>query len=328
MVILARADTYEPTLAALALTYSYLMPYFLMVYSAISSFLRNCLTALERVLEYRGEAVDQEQEWVLASDRADSTLATWPQQGVVVFDRVTLVYRANLPPAITEISFTIQGGERVGIIGRTGAGKSSLLVLLFRIREPTSGAVLIDGRDVTSVGLQTLRKRMSVLPQEPLLLSGTVRENVDPFGEYREEDVRKALVTVGLGEELMDTQVGDSGKSISSGQAQLVGFARTILCKQKLVIMDEPTSNIDMNTDEAIQRVVRTAYSGATLLTIAHRLNTVIDSDRLLVMAEGRVAEFDAPARLLARPDSYLSGIVQGLGQGAAQRMVAKAGKA
>lgn len=323
VIVLAEAHRYEPTLAGLALTYSYLLPYFMMQYTSILGTVKVCLTALERLLEYRGEAVPQEAPWELLGD-AGIGANKWPSEGAVEFKDVVLVYRPGLPPALRGVSFCIAGGERVGVIGRTGAGKSSLMVLLFRVCEATSGQVLIDGVDVASVGLQTLRKRLTVVPQEPLLMAGTVRANLDPFGWHTDPELAEALYAAGLGKDLLDSEVGDSGRSISAGEAQLVSFARTLLRRTKVVVMDEPTSNIDAATDEKVQRVVRSAYAGSTLLTVAHRLETVIDGDRILVMDAGQVAEFAPAAELLADPKSHLSRLVQSLGPGAADRIRGK----
>lgn len=320
-MILVEVNSYDPSLAALALTYSFLLPYFLTIFSGILSFVKLTLASLERLLEYRGEDVEQEALWELPSDRTDQALSAWPSNGAVSFLSVTMSYRPGLPPAISNVSFEIRGQERVGIIGRTGAGKSSLMVLLFRISECTSGKVLIDGRDILSVGLQTLRKRLTVVPQHPLLISGSVQKNLDPFDTYPKAELLHALEQAGLKEDLLEVEVGVGGASISAGEAQLVGFARTLLRKSAVVVMDEPTSNIDAQSDKAIQKVVRSAYKGFTLLTIAHRIETVIDSDRILAMSAGQVVEFGPPSELLANPDSYLSGVIRGLGRAAEHRL-------
>jgi ABC-type multidrug transport system fused ATPase/permease subunit len=222
------------------------------MYSGILTFLKLSLTALERLLEYKGEDVTQERDWY---EPGDKTLAAWPQTGTLVFENVELVYRVGLKPAIVDVSFRLESGERCGIIGRTGAGKTSLMVLLFRVHEASAGRVLIDGVDISSIGLQTLRRVISVIPQEPLLLTGTVRENLDPFGKLTDEVLVRALGQVGLGLEqtktdgaeddgspptnnMLDVQVGGGGKFLSAGERQLIGFARTLLRKSKLVVMD------------------------------------------------------------------------------------------
>jgi ABC-type multidrug transport system fused ATPase/permease subunit len=242
MSILAEKEKYDPTLAGLALTYGFLLPYFLQMYSGILTFLKLSLTALERLLEYKGDEVTQERAWYEPGDKSGS-LASWPQSGMLVFEDVTLVYREGLAPAITDVSFRIESGERCGIIGRTGAGKTSLMVLLFRVHEATAGRILVDGADIACIGLQTLRKMISVIPQEPLLLTGTVRENLDPFGKLDDEVLARVLGEVGLGQSndastMLDVKVGGGGKYLSAGERQLIGFARTLLRKSKLVVMD------------------------------------------------------------------------------------------
>eukprot|EP00929_Paragymnodinium_shiwhaense_P071004 TRINITY_DN36074_c0_g1_i1.p1 TRINITY_DN36074_c0_g1~~TRINITY_DN36074_c0_g1_i1.p1 ORF type:complete len:1316 (-),score=242.54 TRINITY_DN36074_c0_g1_i1:101-3652(-) len=305
----------------LALTYAFLLPYFLLYAAFTISVLKISGTALERLLE--SCALPQESNWNVANDKA---LVSWPDKGRVVFDDVELVYRPGLPAALKGVSFDIPGGSRVGVVGRTGAGKSSLVVLLFRLVDASKGRVLVDGVDVTTIGLQTLRRAMSVIPQEPLLLSGTIRGNLDPFNEQPEAELHLALKRAGLGELALDTPVGGSnggsgGGGLSSGQCQLLTLARALLRKASVVVMDEPTSNVDSETDSAVQRAVREHLVGCTLLTIAHRLHTIIDSDLLLVMEAGRLGEFDSPAALLRNPESHLSQMLNCLGPGAAQAL-------
>lgn len=326
-VILLQAGRLDPSLAALGLTYSYMMPYIFMIFSAVLGMTKRCLTSLERLLEFQSDQVAQEGPWELPGDKQNPALASWPS-GAISFKDVTLLYRPGLEPAVREASFDIPAGERVGIVGRTGAGKSSLIVLLFRVREATSGQVLLDGRDVTSVGLQTLRKKMTVVPQEPLLMQGTVRANLDPFGRHSAEELHRALGGAGLPLDLLEADVGAGGRRISAGEAQLVSFARTLLRRTRLVLMDEPTSSIDAVTDEKVQRMVRSEYSGSTVITIAHRLGTVIDGDRIIVMDAGRVVENGPPEELAADPCSRLSELLDGLGPAHAQGLRERAAMA
>ncbi len=226
------------------------------------------LTSLERLIEYKGDGVPQEAAWFLPTDeqllypgaavlgaegaatrrrsrsgslngireKQPHQASMWPAKGGVEFEDVSLVYRQGLPPAVSSVSFRIGGGQRVGVVGRTGAGKSSLVVLLFRIVEPSSGVVRIDGADTTTLGLQTLRQCMSVIPQSPLLIKGTVRYNLDPFGLHSEERLRETMRKVGLPPELLDNKVGggDSTSGLSAGQQQMLSFGRTLLTDAKI----------------------------------------------------------------------------------------------
>jgi ABC-type multidrug transport system fused ATPase/permease subunit len=226
---------------------------------------------------------------------------------------VSLVYRPGLPPALKDCSFEIPGGAKVGCVGRTGAGKSSLFVLLFRIVDAASGTIRVDDVPISSIGLHTLRAKMAIIPQEPLLLEGSLRINIDPFEQHSDEEVDAVLKRVGL--------VGSDKQphQLSFGERQLLQMARTLLRQVSIVVMDEPTSNIDPNTDETLQRVVREDFGSQTVVTIAHRLDTVIDNDKIMVLDAGRLVEYDAPALLLQDPNSHLSGMVNQQGERKAQ---------
>ncbi|KAH9989856.1 metal resistance protein YCF1 [Russula vinacea] len=223
----------------------------------------------------------------------------------------SLRYRPELDLVLKNISMTLYPGEKIGICGRTGAGKSSLLLALFRILEPAEGTILIDGVDTTKIGLHDLRSAMTIVPQSPDLFEGTVRENIDPVGEYQDADIWEALKQAHLKEyveslpEGLDAPVREGGSSLSAGQRQLICFARALLRKTKILVLDEATSAVDLETDKAIQEIIRgTQFKHTTILTIAHRLNTIMDSDRILVLDAGKVAELDTPNNLLAKPNS------------------------
>jgi len=223
-----------------------------------------------------------------------------------------LIYRPGLAPALDGVNFVVQGGTSVGVVGRTGSGKSSLMVLLFRIVEASAGAVLLDGVNVAQLGLHRLRQAMAIIPQEPLLLEGSVRSNVDPFAERSDEELQAVCKRVGLqGDGVLDLTVGSSNSELSAGQKQLVSLARTLLQKVQVLAFDEPTSNIDPETDKWIQQTMRSEFSGCTRLTIAHRLETIIDCDQIIVMDTGRVKESGAPQVLLADPNSSFAAMAR-----------------
>lgn len=214
-------------------------------------------------------------------------------------------YRDTLEPSIKSLSVTIQPKMKVGIVGRTGAGKSSILQALFRLVEIDKGQICIDGVDIKTLGLHTLRKAIAFIPQTPFLLQGSIRENIDPFIEASDENIWRALEEVNLKEHIsemknkLETIVSESNSLFSVGQKQLMCLARAIVHKTKILVLDEATANIDLETDNLIQQKLRTNFLDSTVIVIAHRLATVIDSDRILVMNDGFGSEFDHPYKLL-----------------------------
>lgn len=218
--------------------------------------------------------------------------------------------REGLNLALNKVSFSINGGERVGIVGRTGAGKSSLTMALFRIVEPVEGQILIDGQDIKELGLQELRSQLSIIPQEPVLFSGSLRMNLDPFDEHSDEDVIRSLKLAHLGDFLesldegLSHKITEGGSNLSVGQRQLVCLARALLRKAKILVLDEATAAVDMETDEIIQKTIRQEFTDTTILTIAHRLKTILDYNKIVVLANGSVTEEDSPDNLLKNKSS------------------------
>ncbi|KZV80265.1 multidrug resistance-associated ABC transporter [Exidia glandulosa HHB12029] len=264
------------------------------------------IVSVERVLHY----VDLEPE---APDYIEENkpAGQWPSEGRVELRNYSLRYRPNLPLVLNDISLDIKPREKVGICGRTGAGKSSLLLALFRIIEPASGTIVIDGVDITKLGLHDLRSAISIIPQEPQLFEGTMRENIDPTGLYQDDEIWHALeqshlkaFVQGLPGSL-DARVAEGGSSMSSGQRQLLCFARALLRKSTILVLDEATSAVDLESDKAIQDILHgPQFANVTMLTIAHRLHTIMESDRVLVLDAGKVAEFDSPENLIANRES------------------------
>ncbi|ESO87511.1 hypothetical protein LOTGIDRAFT_96503, partial [Lottia gigantea] len=208
---------------------------------------------------------------------------------------------------------------QIGIVGRTGAGKSSLMSALFRLAEP-NGKIFIDGWDVLQIGLDELRKKISVIPQDPVLFSGTLRYNLDPFDEYSDERLWNALDQVQLREKVAKTQdnlymeMSEAGQNFSIGQRQLVCLARALLRYNTVLVLDEATAHVDSQTDDLIQGTIRAKFINSTVLTIAHRLHTVMDCDRILVLSDGEVKEFDTPYNLLLDDDGYFTNLVEQTG--------------
>ncbi|KIH59278.1 ABC transporter, ATP-binding protein [Ancylostoma duodenale] len=236
--------------------------------------------------------------------------AGWPSKGEVDISGYSTRYRPGLDLVLKGLSVHISAGEKVGVVGRTGAGKSSLTLALFRIIEPAGGSILLDGVDITSVGLHDLRERLTIIPQDPVLFSGTLRFNLDPTSKYSDAEIWSAIEMASLKpfvESLpfgLQHQIDESGENISVGQRQLVCLTRALLRKSRILVLDEATAAIDGHTDALIQGTIRKQFEDSTVITIAHRLNTILDYDRVLVMESGRVAEFAPPQQLLANKNS------------------------
>ena len=239
--------------------------------------------------------------------------ASWPENGAIKFENVTLTYRDDLPPVLYNINIEIKAGERIGIVGRTGAGKSSILMALFRMNELSNGRILIDGIDIRNISLKQARSSISIIPQDPVIFSGKIRTNLDPFGIYTDHQLWDSLERSHLNhaisgmEEKLDAEVSENGENLSVGQRQLLCLARALLRRNRILVLDEATANIDLETDALVQKCIRKDISNCTVLTIAHRLNTVIDYDKILVLDAGQVMEFDTPTNLLNNPNSHFS---------------------
>ncbi|CAF4234850.1 unnamed protein product, partial [Rotaria sp. Silwood2] len=277
------------------------------------------MTSVERILEYC--SLDQESSVQQLSKYRPPI--NWPSQGRIVFDNVSMSYfkETNSPCALHEISLIIEPCEKIGIVGRTGAGKSSFIQALFRMGILVNGHIIIDNIDITTIGLDDVRRRISIIPQDPVLFTGTMRSNLDPFGFYSDVEIWNALEQVQLKKLVRDNMsnglhslVSECGSNLSVGQKQLVCLARAILKKSKILVIDEATANVDHATDELIQRAIRDKFKECTVLTIAHRLRTVIDSDRIMVLSNGKLVEFDSPEILLSNTQSHFTSLVQQTG--------------
>uniref|UniRef100_A0A7N8XRB5 ATP-binding cassette, sub-family C (CFTR/MRP), member 10 n=1 Tax=Mastacembelus armatus TaxID=205130 RepID=A0A7N8XRB5_9TELE len=227
----------------------------------------------------------------------------WPEQGWLEFRSVVLAYRDGLPNALDGVSLVVRAGEKVGIVGRTGSGKSTLFLALFRMVELSQGRILLDGMDISTVGLAQLRSRLAIIPQDPFLFSGTIRENLDPCGRHPDQQLLDVLDQCHLSSVVsrmggLDAEVGERGKSLSVGQRQLLCLSRALLTQAKVLCIDEATASVDQKTDRLLQQTIRDMFQDKTVLTIAHRINTIMDCDRVLVMHAGKVVEFDSPAAL------------------------------
>uniref|UniRef100_A0A8C7QZ85 Cystic fibrosis transmembrane conductance regulator n=1 Tax=Oncorhynchus mykiss TaxID=8022 RepID=A0A8C7QZ85_ONCMY len=279
-----------------------------------SAEVENMMTSVERVVEYT--ELESEAPW----ETQKRPPPEWPSQGLITFDRVSFSYSSDGPVVLKDMKAMFRPKEKVGIVGRTGAGKSSLVSALFRLAEP-EGRIYIDGVLTSEIGLHDLRQKMSIIPQDPVLFTGTMRKNLDPFSQHTDEDLWNALQEVQLKsvvEELpnkMETVLAESGSNFSVGQRQLVCLARAVLRKNRILIIDEATANVDPRTDELIQKTIRDKFRECTVLTIAHRLNTIIDSDRILVLDAGQIHAYDEPHTLLQNHDGIFFKMVQQTGR-------------
>uniref|UniRef100_W5L1F9 Cystic fibrosis transmembrane conductance regulator n=1 Tax=Astyanax mexicanus TaxID=7994 RepID=W5L1F9_ASTMX len=279
-----------------------------------SAEVENMMTSVERVMEYT--ELENEAPW----ETQVRPPPEWPNKGLITFDQVNFSYSSDGPVVLKNMSAMIRPKEKVGIVGRTGAGKSSLISALFRLAEP-EGKIYVDGVLTSEIGLHDLRQKMSIIPQDPVLFTGTMRKNLDPFNQHSDEALWNALEEVQLKfvvEELpskLETVLAESGSNFSVGQRQLVCLARAVLRKNRILIIDEATANVDPRTDELIQKTIREKFQECTVLTIAHRLNTIIDSDRILVLDAGQIHEYDEPHVLLQNPEGIFYKMVQQTGK-------------
>ncbi|XP_035829877.1 multidrug resistance-associated protein 1 [Aplysia californica] len=261
--------------------------------------------SVERIIEYT--ETDAEAAWYNLDNRP---APEWPEEGNLEFDDLQIRYRPGLELVLKGVSCQLKPGEKVGIVGRTGAGKSSLTVALFRLVEAAAGKVLMDGHDIASLGLHDLRSRITILPQDPVIFSGTIRMNLDPSEQHMDSEVWEALEHAHLKDFVnglagqLDYNCGEGGQNLSMGQRQLLCLARTLLRRSRVLVLDEATAAVDMETDELIQKTIREEFKHSTVLTIAHRLNTIMDYDRVIVMDKGVIKEMDSPSALLSNTDS------------------------
>ncbi|XP_050541854.1 multidrug resistance-associated protein 1 isoform X1 [Daktulosphaira vitifoliae] len=311
-------DTISPGIVGLSISYALQITQTLNWLVRMSSEVETNIVAVERIKEY-GET-PQEAPWVIPSNPVPKN---WPSRGELQIKNLKVRYREGLDLALKGLDIFVEGGTKVGIVGRTGAGKSSLTLSLFRIVEAAEGSIIVDGVDISDIGLHTLRGRLTIIPQDPVLFSGTLRMNLDPTNKSTDNQLWTALELAHLKAHIknlpggLDHEVSEGGENLSVGQRQLVCLARALLRKTKLLILDEATAAIDLETDDLIQTTIRTEFKDCTVLTIAHRLNTIMDSDKVIVLDNGQMIEYDSPNNLLQDKSSvfYLMAKDAGLSQ-------------
>ncbi|CAH9134081.1 unnamed protein product [Cuscuta epithymum] len=301
----------DPSMAGLAVTYGLNLNARLSRWILSFCKLENKIISLERIHQYC--ELLSEAPVVIDSSRPP---LSWPEEGNIELFDLKVRYKENLPTVLHGISCRFPGGNKIGIVGRTGSGKSTLIQALFRLVEPAGGRITIDNIDISNIGLHDLRSRLSIIPQDPALFEGTIRGNLDPLEENTDEQIWQALDKSQLGEiirqkeQKLDAPVLENGDNWSVGQRQLVSLGRALLKQARILVLDEATASVDSATDNLIQKIIRTEFKDCTVLTIAHRIPTVIDSDLVLVLSDGRIAEFDTPSRLLEDKSSMFLKLV------------------
>ncbi|KAG0348952.1 hypothetical protein BG004_003435 [Podila humilis] len=350
ILVLQNWGSIAPGWAALSLTYSLMFTNTIVWVIRMYATNEMNLNSVERITEYL--ELEEEPPAVIESSRPP---ASWPHAGEISVNNLVMKYAPDAPAVLKDVSFKIKAGEKIGVVGRTGSGKSTFAISLFRFMDPVSGSIVIDGIDITKIGLQDLRTNLTIIPQDPILFKGTLRSNLDPFGEREDRDLWEALrrshlipasaapskrtsldlsgesnassssevptptktptgsvkgsevgesETVESSKITLDTPVKENGANFSQGQRQLIALARALVRQSKIIVMDEATASVDFETDLKIQGTIRQEMSDSTIITIAHRIRTIADFDRVLVMNAGEVAEFDKPLTLMRQQDS------------------------
>ncbi|KAG0462967.1 hypothetical protein HPP92_021443 [Vanilla planifolia] len=301
----------NPGVAGLAVTYGLTLSSLLAWVVWNLCHVENEIISVERVLQYTH--IPSEAPYVVEETRPSPN---WPTRGEVKINNLHIRYAPHMPIVLRGITYTFLGGTKTGIVGRTGSGKSTLVQALFRIVESTAGEISIDGINISRIGLLDLRTRLSIIPQEPTMFEGSVRSNLDPLEEYTDDQIWEALDRCQLGEEIrykkgkLDSPVIEGGENWSLGQRQLFCLGRVLLRKSKILVLDEATASVDATTDNQIQIALKRYFPDSTIITVAHRIATILDSDCVLVLDNGRAVEYDSPTKLLENKDSAFSKLV------------------
>ncbi|KAF2113639.1 P-loop containing nucleoside triphosphate hydrolase protein [Lophiotrema nucula] len=305
LLVVAKRNVLHPSISGVLLAYLLSMIHVIQLVVRQLAEVQNGMNSMERLHEY-ATALETEPEH---QSNAISVTEAWPLRGEITFSNIHMRYRPHLPFVLDDLNLKFRGGEKIGIVGRTGAGKSSITTALFRIVELSKGSICVDGFDISRLALKDLRKRVAIITQDPTLFKGTIRSNLDPFDEYSDLDLhlrKTGLLDEERREKLqLDTAVEESGANFSLGQRQLLALARALLKDSKIMVCDEATSSVDLETDAKVQRVMSEAFKGKTVITIAHRLTTILHYDRVCVMDKGKIVEVGAPLELWERGGEF-----------------------
>ncbi|KAG4153405.1 hypothetical protein ERO13_D04G181300v2 [Gossypium hirsutum] len=304
-------STIDPSLAGLAATYGLNLNVLQawVIWNLCN--VENKMISVERVLQFTNIASEAP---LVIEDRRPKP--EWPTEGTIELENLQVQYKPTLPVVLKGITCTFPGEMKIGVVGRTGSGKSTLIQALFRVVEPSGGRIIIDGVDISTIGLQDLRSRLGIIPQDPTLFQGTIRTNLDPLQQHSDQEIWEVLDKCRLADivrqdqRLLDAPVAEDGENWSVGQRQLVCLARVLLKKRRILVLDEATASIDTATDNVIQETIREETSKCTVITVAHRIPTVIDNDLVLVLDKGKIVEYDKPGNLLEDSCSSFSKLV------------------
>ena len=304
-------ESYSPQSIGLLLTYSIKMIFFMFDSFKRFSFLTELLISLERcdsytkVLQEKYQKTEEDKKIQIFSSKKNPKVKSFISKGKINFIDYSVQYRPDCPLILKNINLEIKPGEKIGVVGRTGSGKSTMLLCLFRILEANKGKILIDNIDISKIGLEILRQSLTIIPQEPILLEGNIRDNIDPSKTFNDSEILKLLKEVGLSDFMMgkdlNYKIEENGHNISVGEKQLICIARAMLKKTKIMLMDEATANIDYRTEAALKKNIHEDMEESTVITIAHRIKTIINYDKILVLKEGEIEEFDTPENLIAK---------------------------
>ncbi|PPD79213.1 hypothetical protein GOBAR_DD23862 [Gossypium barbadense] len=305
-MILLPSSIVKPENVGLSLSYGLSLNGVLFMSIYFSCYVENRMVSVERIKQF--SSIQPEAAW---HNKNHLPPPNWPAHGNVELKDLQVRYRPSTPLVLKGITLSINGGEKIGVVGRTGSGKSTLIQVFFRLVEPTAGKIIIDDIDICMLGLHDLRPRFGIIPQEPVLFEGSVRSNIDPAGQFSDEEIWKSLERCQLKDVVaskankLDSLVVDNGDNWSMGQRQLLCLGRVMLKRSRLLLMDEATASVDSQTDSIIQKIIREDFAACTIISIAHRIPTVMDCDRVLVVDAGKAKEFDKPSQLLEMPTLF-----------------------
>ncbi|THU52387.1 hypothetical protein C4D60_Mb10t03460 [Musa balbisiana] len=311
-LVLLPQRTISPGFSGLCLSYALTLSSCQVFLTRFYSTLENCIISVERIKQFMH--IPSEPPAVIHDKRPHPP--TWPSEGRIDLQDLKVRYRPNAPLVLKGITCTFASGHKIGVVGRTGSGKTTLISALFRLVDPTSGRILIDEVDICSIGLKDLRMKLSIIPQEPTLFRGSIRSNLDPLGLHTDQEIWEALekcqlkAAISTLPTLLDSPVNDDGQNWSAGQRQLFCLGRVLLRKNRVLVLDEATASIDSATDAVLQRVIKEEFASCTVITIAHRVPTVTDSNMVMVLSYGKMVEYDKPSRLIENRSSAFAKLV------------------